>query len=99
MAAVKVVRIYIKESDTGLDDVIAYLKNKKQVKGMTLFRAVSGYGQSGVLHQSRFADLLADLPLSLEFFDKPALIDSMWDELSSMIAPGHMISWLAEDNK
>lgn len=99
MATVRVVRIYLTEGDKKLSSLMHFLRDEQNISGVTLFRGISGYGQSGVMHSASFSDLIPDLPLVLEFFDTLEVFDSIREKLNAMIEPGHMISWLAEDNR
>lgn len=40
---------------------------REGVGGGTAFRAIAGYGRHGVLHEERFFELAADLPVAVEF--------------------------------
>jgi len=47
-----------------------WLLKKAQAMGIhggTAFRALAGYGRSGILHEQRFFELAADLTVELEF--------------------------------
>jgi PII-like signaling protein len=37
------------------------------IPGGSAFRAIAGYGRHGVLHEQRFFELAADLPVEVEF--------------------------------
>lgn len=39
-----------------------------------MFRGITGYGRSGTMHESCWPELAADLPLTVEFFDRPERI-------------------------
>ena len=99
MAKVRVVRIYITEGDKTLKPLMHYLREEHKIKGVTVFRGITGFGQSGVVHESSFSDLIPDLPLVVEFFDTQEVFDSIGEKLNAMIEPGHMITWLADDNR
>ena len=95
IADVTVVRIYVNEREAGLDRLVARLKDEEGVRGLTVFRGISGFGDSGELHGSRLVDLLGDLPLVVEFFDTPARAATIMDHLKTWLKPGHMLSWPA----
>lgn len=61
---VMVVRIYITESSHLLNKIVTYLKTDAQVRGVSVFRAVSGFGDSGSNHTASLLDLSLDLPLA-----------------------------------
>lgn len=97
MASVKIVRIYLNESEKTIKQVLNYLHEVAKVKGATVFRGVAGFGTSGIMHQSSLVDWEMELPIIIEFFDSPSQIDAVLDEIRTMIEPGHMISWLADN--
>lgn len=94
---VTVVRIYITESSGKLKKIVNYLKNTAKIRGITVFRAVSGFGESGE-HTASLLDLSLDLPLTIEFFDHPDHIENALTEISTMVKPEHIITWEANAN-
>lgn len=96
--AVTIVRIYLTEADRTLKDLLACLHDEEKVRGVSVFRATSGFGQSGTVHSSTLLDLSLDLPVVVEFFDLPDRIDAILEHLSAKIEPGHMVRWRAEMN-
>ncbi len=65
------VRVYLAESDHELKPLLKCLHDELKVCGVTVMRGVDGFGASGVVHSARLVDLSTDLPLVLEFFDRP----------------------------
>ncbi len=96
---VTVVRIYLTEGEQLLKKLLAHLHDEEKVRGVTVFRGISGFGRSGKVHSSSLLDLSLDLPVIIEFFDEPARIRRIQSHLKDMIAPGHMISWPASVNE
>lgn len=94
---VKVVRIYITESSHLLDKTVRYLKQEANIRGISVFRAISGSGEGGDL-ESSLIDLSLDLPLVIEFFDTPDKVESALEYLKSIIKPKHILSWSASIN-
>jgi PII-like signaling protein len=94
---VMVVRIYITESSHLLNKIIAYLKTEAKIRGVSVFRAISGFGESGN-HASSFIDLSLDLPLTIEFFDEKDKIEIALEYLHTTIKPEHIICWDAKAN-
>ncbi len=92
------VRIYITEGAGIMKNMLKRLHDQEQVCGVTVFRGISGFGRSGEMHSSGLLDLSLDLPLVVEFFDEPAKAQRIMDDLSDMVAPGHMVSWNANVN-
>ncbi len=96
--AITVVRIYLTEGDHRLAGLIERLREKERVRGLTVFRGIAGFGQSGKLHASNLVDISLDLPLVVEFFDTPARAAEIMSHLNPTVEPGHMISWSAAVN-
>lgn len=95
---VLIVRVYITESSHLLSQILDYLKNKVNVRGISVFRAIRGYGESGV-HTASLVDLSLDLPLTIEFFDDDhGKIDKALDGLNSIVKPEHIVIWNAKAN-
>ncbi len=92
---VTMVRIYLTEKQ-GLKQLMAYLHDESKVRGVTVFRAISGFGKSGVMHSARVLDTALDLPLVVEFFDQPDKVREILHALSSLVEPGHLVTWSAE---
>lgn len=98
-ADVTMVRIYLTEGQHQLDPLLAKLHDEEKVRGVTVFRGISGFGKSGRMHSSSLLDLSMDLPLVVEFFDEPKKVASIMEHLGDMLEPGHMVSWSAEVNE
>jgi hypothetical protein len=94
----RIVRIYIKEGEGRMNELIAFLHDKECVRGLTVFRGMAGFGASGRLHGTALVDLSLDLPLVLEFFDQQDKVCNVLDDLRAMIEPGHLISWPIDIN-
>ena len=91
------VKIYITESSHTLNTIVNYLKNEAKIRGISVFRAISGFGVTGN-HTASLIDLSLDLPLSIEFFDNEEKIKPALEHLSSMIKHEHLIFWKAKAN-
>lgn len=94
---VSVVRIYITESSGLLEKIVHCLKNEAHIRGISVFRAISGFGETGV-HTSSLVDLSLDLPLTVEFFDQPSKIEIALEKLNKIVKPEHIITWQANSN-
>lgn len=95
---VLMVRIYITESSHLLNKIISYLRNDIKIRGISVFRAISGFGESGD-HTSSLVDLSLDLPLTIEFFDdNKNTIEKALDELNKIVKPEHIVIWEAKAN-
>src|SRR6266566_4047516 len=67
---VLMVRIYLTEGEHLLKQLMKKLHDEEKVRGVTVFRGISGFGRSGKMHSASLVDLSLDLPLVLEFFDE-----------------------------
>jgi PII-like signaling protein len=95
---ITIARIYLTEGKHIHKKILDRLHNEEKVKGVTMFRAISGYGDSGVVHEASFVDLSLNLPLVIEFFDSPGKIDQVIKDLSDLIEPDHVITFVAESH-
>ena len=95
---VTVVRIYLTESDKMLPGLLERLHDDEKVRGVSVFRAISGFGSSGAVHSSSLLDLSLDLPVAVEFFDRPEKVNAILEHLAGRVEAGHMIRWEAEAN-
>lgn len=92
-------RIYITEGDKRLEPIIDYLRKTAKVRGVTVFRAIEGFGESGKRYGTNFLDLVSDLPLVVEFFDETATMRTILNDLSKQIEAEHMVYWQAQTNE
>ena len=88
-----IVRIYVSEGHAQLDKLLKRMHDLEHARGLTVFRGISGYGDSGEIHSAKLIDLAMDLPLVLEFFDEPTKAQEIIEHLSEIVKPGHMIWW------
>ena len=95
---VTMVRVYCTESDRQVQQILKLLHDESQVAGVTAFRGMTGFGRSGHWHSSGLVDLSLDLPVIIEFFDRPDKVAAVLDELNKIVAPGHLVSWTAKAN-
>jgi len=84
------VRVYLTESEHRARELLQFLKSAG-IRGRTLLRGVSGFGQSGKWHEAAWADLIGDLPLILEFADAPAKVDAVLPQLLKQTKPRHVM--------
>jgi PII-like signaling protein len=98
MTPVTVARIYLSEGEHLLAKVLEALQEDEQVAGVTAFRGIAGFGRSGKLHTAYLLDMSLDLPLVVEFFDRPEKVQAVLHRLESLISPGHVLTWSAETN-
>ena len=92
------VRIYLSEADQGgrhtlLDEVMGLLHDKHRVHGVTVFRGIAGFGAKGVVHSADLLRLAQRLPLVVEFFDEPKVVEEALQALDRLLPSGHIVSW------
>jgi len=95
---VTMVRIYLHEAKAHMAELMKYLHDESKVHGVTVFRGITGFGTSGKFHSSTLIDMSLDLPVVVEFYDKPDKVKSIIEELNKRIKPGHIVYWSAKIN-
>ncbi len=96
---VTVVRLYLNEGEAQLESLLKRLHDWEKLKGVSVFRGIAGFGDSGEIHTSKFIDLGMELPLVVEFFDRPEKVAAILEHISASVKPGHIISWNAQINE
>jgi PII-like signaling protein len=91
-------RVYISEADHGrrqtlMRDVLNLLHDRHRVQGVVVFRGIAGFGADGEVHASDMLRLNVDLPLVIEFFDRPDVVRSAVALLDDLIPDGHIVTW------
>ena len=94
--AVTVVRVYLTEHEAHLARLLEHLRVEENVRGVTVFRAIAGFGASGEVHTAHLVDLAADLPLVVEFFDTPDRAAAIVAGLRGWLPPTPIVAWNAE---
>jgi PII-like signaling protein len=89
------VRIYLTEGEGRLEGLLRRLHDQEKVRGVTVFRGISGFGKSGRLHSSSLLDMSLDLPLVVEFFDEAERVEAILAHIAGDFDPGHIVSWPA----
>ncbi len=92
------VRIYLREADQGhhhglLEEIMSILHDEHRVHGMTVFRGIAGFGRKGEIHSSDLLRLNVLLPLVIEFFDEPEVVDAAIQALGDLVPDGHLLRW------
>ena len=93
---ITVARIYVNEGKHIHEKIFQRLHDEHKVKGVTVYRGVSGFGKSGETHSSSLLDLSFDLPVVVEFFDSNDNVQKALDSLKDIVQPGHVITFSAE---
>jgi PII-like signaling protein len=95
---VTVVRVYLTEGQHLFQTLMQILHDEEKVAGVTAFRGIAGFGQSGELHSATLLDVSLNMPLVLEFFDQPAKVEQVLERINPLVSPGHILSWPATTN-
>ena len=98
MSDMIMVRVYVMEAEKQLKPVLSYLHDEIKVRGVTVFRGITGFGQSGEMHSSNLLDLSLNLPIAIEFFDTTERIDAIIQRLNTFVEPGHITYWPIQTN-
>ena len=93
--SITVVRIYLSEEETDLHALLTQLHDIEKVQGVTVFRGISGYGESGKIHSASLIDTAFNLPIVVEFYDDTERARQIMKALQKDIKPKHMIYWQA----
>lgn len=96
MSEIRFVRVYCTEGEKLMQKIFARLHDVEKVRGVTVFRGISGFGKSGVVHSASLLDMSLDLPIVIEFFDNPDKVGAIIKHLNEFIEPGHIVSWPAK---
>lgn len=94
-----IVRIYLHEGEGRLKTLLSYLHDDSRVRGVTVFRGITGFGRSGEYHSSSLIDMSLDLPVVVEFFDTPERIEPILEHLNTLVEAGHIVYWPARMNQ
>ncbi|MGB0721808.1 MAG: DUF190 domain-containing protein [Gammaproteobacteria bacterium] len=89
------VHVYLTEGQGRLQELLECLHDEEKVRGVTVFRGVTGFGHSGRIHSATLLDMSLDLPLVIEFFDTPEKVERVLEHLSSRLEPGRLTWWPA----
>ena len=95
---ITMVRIYLSEGEAQLATLMKRLHDWEKLRGVTVFRGISGFGESGDIHTASLVDMSLDLPIVVEFFDSPEKIEAVVDHIGTLIKPGHMVWWQVNVN-
>jgi uncharacterized protein len=95
---VRVVRIYLHETDQGrrrnlMQEILNILHDQQRVKVATVFRGIAGMGEGGEVHASDILRLMVDLPIVIEFFDEPKVVEAVLALLQDRVPTEHIVSW------
>lgn len=92
---VTVARIYLREGEHLLDELIGLLHDEFHVAGVTVLRGIAGFGEDGRVHSASLLALSLDLPLIVEFFEAPKRVTEIVNRLSARFEALHIVTWSA----
>lgn len=92
-----IVRVYVTESSQLLNKIFSYLKKEIHIRGITVFRAIEGFGDSGE-RSSSLVDISLNLPIIIEFFDDKDKVGNALTYLSTLVSATHIVFWQAKAN-
>jgi len=100
---VTIARIYLSEADHGrhknlMEEVVASLRDQHRVRGVTVFRGIAGFDGAGTFHAADVLRFTVDLPLVVEFFDEPEIVEAVLAKLHDLIHGHPVVSWTARLN-
>lgn len=90
-----IARVYLHEAKADTQKMLEYLHDECKVRGVTVFRGITGFGNSGKYHSSSLMDMSLDLPVVVEFFDEPEKMREIIESLKQTVKPGHLVYWTA----
>lgn len=97
---VTVVRIYLSEADHGhrknlMEEILSILHDQHRVRGVTVFRGIAGFGDTGEVHAADLLRIMVDLPLVIEFFDDPPVAEAVMEFLKPLVPEKRIVHWPA----
>lgn len=92
---ITIARIYLREAEHLLHQIIRFLHDEEKVSGVTVLRGIAGFSEDGRIHTASLADLSLDLPLVIEFFDQPDRVPAVLDKLMQQVPLRHVVTWRA----
>jgi len=75
-----------------LDRVLLERLRREGFAGATVFRGVSGFGATSVIHTANIVDLSGDLPIVIEVVDDEAHMEKLIPILDEMVTGGALIT-------
>jgi CBS domain-containing protein len=86
------VRIYVNEGDlvghTPSYVAIVEFLRKENAFGATVYRAIEGFGSTGVVHTTRLVEVFQRLPLIIEWVDSAERVDRLLERIKQVVAHG-----------
>ncbi len=92
---VTIARVYTLEGHDQLNQALDILRDEEKVFGVTIIRGIAGFGENREVHTSSLLTLSLELPLIIEFYDKPEKVAKAIQVLKSRLDLKHIVSWSA----
>jgi len=68
----------------------------ERLRGVTVFRGISGFGDSGSIYPGSSITASLSVPVVVEFFDSPEKIAQILVHLEDILPSAHVLTWSAE---
>jgi hypothetical protein len=78
-----------------MQEILNILHDQQRVQGVVVFRGIAGFGDSGKVHAADLLRLHVDLPLVIEFYDKPSVVEAALRLLEGLVPAGNILFWRA----
>lgn len=96
MNTITMVRIYLSEGRDHYERLVNWLYADNRVQGVSVFRAIEGFGDDRKIRTSSLIDLSLELPVVIEFFDTPEIIAGVLEQVQKMVKVDHIVTWSAQ---
>ena len=96
MNKITMVRIYLSEGRDHYERLVNWLYTDNRVQGVSVFRAIEGFGEDRKIRRSSLIDLSLELPVVVEFFDAPEIIAGVLEQVQEMVKVDHIVTWSAQ---
>jgi len=96
MNEITMVRIYLSEGRDHYERLVNWLYADNHVKGVSVFRAIEGFGEDRKMMTTSLIDLSLELSVVIEFFDTPEVIAGVLEQVQTMVKADHIVTWSAQ---
>ena len=93
---ITMVRIYLSEGRDHFERLVTWLHDDGRVQGVSVFRAIEGFGKDRQLKTSSLMDLSLELPVVIEFFGAKDIIKDVLEQVQTKVDVDHIVSWPAQ---
>lgn len=96
-----IARIYIHEADhprrtSLLTEILTLLREHRPIESVVVLRGIAGLNSHGEVHAADILRLNVDLPLVVEFFDRPDAVEAALKALTPLVPDDHpILCWTA----